>query len=144
MRLSRFTDIGLRALMVMSARPERIPAGTLAEIHGVSRAHLTKSLQRLASLGLVDTQPGPGGGFRLSRDPADVRLGDLVRDMEPSMALAECFAPGSTCVLTGSCRLAGALDGAKTAFLDELNRYTLADLVAPHRSKLVRLVANHG
>ncbi len=139
MRLSRFTDIGLRALMYLGARGDRTSARQVAEAYDVSKDHVIKSLQALAGLGLVESTPGRGGGFRLSCDPSDVRLGDLIRDLEPSMALAECFQAHSTCPLTPSCGLAGALSDAERAFIDALNRRSLADVIRANRAQLVQL-----
>jgi Rrf2 family nitric oxide-sensitive transcriptional repressor len=149
MRLTRFTDISLRALMYLGAHGER-PVST-AEMSArlrVSKDHLMKSLQSLAGLGLVAGARGRGGGFRLARAGASIRLGGLVRSLERSHGLAECFADGSTCPLTGGCRLAGVLREAETAFYDVLEEYTVADLLVANRLELVQLggtraVAHH-
>jgi len=143
MRLSRFTDIGLRSLMYLGARGERASARAVADAYGVSKDHVMKSLQALTDLGLVDATPGRYGGFRLACDPGAVRLGQLVQDLEPSMALAECFQADSTCPLTSACELAVALEQAQRAFIDTLNRYTLADLVRSNRPQLVQLDYAH-
>lgn len=140
MRLSRFTDIGLRAVMHLGAHPgERMSARAVADAYGVSKDHVMKSLQALSALGVVDAEPGRLGGFQLVHDPATLRLGALVAELEPSMDLAECFREESVCPLTGACGLADALDGARGAFLDALDRYTVADLVAANRPRLVEL-----
>lgn len=139
MRLSRFTDIGLRALMYLGARRERASAREVAEAYGVSKDHVMKSLQALAALGLVESTPGRSGGFRISCDPHRVRLGDLIRDLEPSMALAECFQGDSSCPLTPSCGLAGALATAERAFIDALNEHSLAEIVQMNQPQLVQL-----
>ncbi|HET9948723.1 MAG TPA: Rrf2 family transcriptional regulator [Longimicrobiales bacterium] len=140
MRLTRFSDISLRALMYLGAHPERaVPAAEMSERLRVSRDHLMKSLQALAALGVVSGSRGRGGGFRLGGRAAGVRIGELVRRLEPGFELAECFGPASRCPLTGGCRLAGALREAQQAFLDTLDRYTLDDLVAAERPVLVGL-----
>ncbi len=53
----------------------------------------------------------------------------MVRQLEPSHALVECFGTRSHCLLDPACRLKGALDGALQAFLAALDRVSLADLV---------------
>ena len=105
----------------------------------VSREHLAKALQSLSALGLVRGTRGRGGGFRLTGEGDDIRIGTLVRELEPSLAMAECFEPVSRCPLTGNCRLAGVLAEGQRAFFDTLDRYTLADLLAADRSQLVQL-----
>jgi len=139
MRLSRFTDIGLRALMYIAAHGRNVSAREVADAFDVSRDHVTKSMQGLVGQGALTSTPGRNGGFRLHTDPAALRLGDLVRALEPSLELAECFSPESTCPLTDACELTCALADARDAFFAALNRYTLADLVAASRWGLVQI-----
>ncbi|TCM83543.1 Rrf2 family transcriptional regulator [Rhodovulum steppense] len=129
MRLTQFTDFGLRALMRLAGRPERgFATAELAEEFGVSRHHLAKVVARLAAAGLVETRRGGGGGLRLARPAAEIRLGEVVRLLEADQALVECFAAdGGACTLTPDCRLKGRLARAEAAFLAELDRATLAD-----------------
>lgn len=144
MRLTHFSDIGLRALMYLGAHPGRpVPTGEIALRLRVSKDHLMKSLQALSELGLVSGTRGRGGGFALAPAGTRMRLGALVRQLEPDMALAECFLPDSTCPLTGHCRLAGVLSEAKGRFLETLDQYTLADLVEADRTRLVQLEGMH-
>jgi Rrf2 family nitric oxide-sensitive transcriptional repressor len=105
----------------------------------VSREHLMKSLQALSGMGLVEAVRGRGGGFCLSGKGNEIRIGALVRDLEPSLAMAECFEPNSTCPMTGRCRLAGVLGEAQNSFFQTLDRYTLADLLHADRPVLVQL-----
>ena len=140
MRLTRFSDIGLRALMYLGAHSERtVPAAEISRAMNVSADHLMKTLQALDALGLVRGTRGRGGGFALARAGATIHLGALVRSLEPSQALAECFGRESRCPLTGGCRLAGALREAERAFFEVLDRYTLDDLLEADGDQLVQL-----
>jgi Rrf2 family transcriptional regulator, nitric oxide-sensitive transcriptional repressor len=136
MRLMNFTDFGLRALMLLGAAPERARTSEdLARALGVSRHHLVKVLQQLAAAGYVRTMRGLGGGVRLARPAASIRLGEVVAHLERGQPLVECFrADGGACPLTPACRLRGALSRARAAFLDSLNGETLADCVATRPS----------
>ncbi len=135
MRLTSFTDYGLRALMRMAGAPGR--ALSTAELAGelrISRNHLTKIVQVLARAGYVSTRRGGGGGAMLARPADEIRLGDLVRLLEQGQALVECFAEGGgTCTLTGDCRLKHRLRSAEESFLRDLNRSTLAQIASPSR-----------
>ena len=139
MRLSRYTDIGLRALLYVGTRDRRVSAREVSDAFNVSRDHVTKSLQGLVALGALTSTPGRSGGFTLRRDPREIRLGQIIRDLEPSLALAECFTPDSTCPMTSSCELASALYQARAAFFDSLDRYSIADLIEKDRPALVQL-----
>jgi Rrf2 family transcriptional regulator, nitric oxide-sensitive transcriptional repressor len=140
MRLTRFSDISLRALMYLGAhRLRAVSTSEMALGLSVSKDHLMKSLQALTDLGLVSSTRGRRGGFRLVATGTDIRLGALVRELEPDMALVECFAPASTCPLTGHCGLADVLSEARDRFFETLDRHTLADLLEAERPQLVQL-----
>ncbi|TYO89242.1 RrF2 family transcriptional regulator [Oceanicella actignis] len=133
MRLTAFTDYGLRMLMRMAAAPERaFSTAELAEELGLSRHHLTKIMQRLARGGVVVTRRGAGGGATLARPAAEISLGAAVRLLEEGQPLVACLARGGEgCALDGRCRLKSRLRAAEAAFLAELDRATLADVALP-------------
>lgn len=135
MRLTSFTDYGLRMLMRMASAPgTAFSTADLAEEFRLSRNHLTKIMQQLARGGIVETRRGGGGGAMLSKDPAAVRLGDVVRLLEQGQALVECFGPaGGDCTVEGCCRLRARLRQAESRFIEDLNRSTLADIALPVR-----------
>jgi Rrf2 family nitric oxide-sensitive transcriptional repressor len=58
-----------------------------------------------------------------------IKLGDVMRATEPDFALVECFTIDNRCLITPRCRLRGALKEALAAFIETLDRYTLADLI---------------
>lgn len=129
MRLTSFTDYGLRVLMRLGGEPDRaFSAADLATEFRVSRNHLAKVISALAGAGLLETRRGGGGGAVLARRPEEIRLGDVVAMLEADQALVECFSPqGNGCTLTPRCRLKARLAHAENAFIADLNRSTLAD-----------------
>ncbi len=135
MRLTDFTDFGLRALMRLAGEPDRLfTTDGLATELNVSRNHLTKIVSGLARTGFVVTQRGAGGGFRLARPAAAITLGAVVRALEDRHALVECFgSDGGGCSLTPKCRLKSKLKAAEEAFLSELDKTTLAECAYPLR-----------
>lgn len=130
MRLTSFTDYGLRMLMRMAATPERaFSTAELAREFGLSRNHLAKIMQKLASGGIVETRRGGGGGAVLAQPADRIRLGAVIRLLEEGQLLVECFAAaGSACTIDGRCRLKARLHAAEARFFDELDRSTLADI----------------
>ncbi|MGV6806053.1 MAG: RrF2 family transcriptional regulator [Ruegeria sp.] len=131
MRLTSFTDFGLRILMRMAGTPERaFSTAELAKEFKVSRAHLAKVISALANGGYLKTRRGGGGGAVLAHRPEDIRLGDVVQLLEAGQAIVECFsADGSACTLTPNCLLKERLRQAEATFLEDLNRSTLADCI---------------
>lgn len=135
MRLTSFTDFGLRALMRLAGDPERtVTTGEIAKEFAISPNHLTKVVRELAREGFIETRRGADGGFRLARSADSITIGAVVRALERREALVECFrADGGACVLTPLCRVKGRLVAAREAFLSELDRTTLEDCAYPHR-----------
>jgi Rrf2 family nitric oxide-sensitive transcriptional repressor len=131
MQLTRFTDYSLRVLIHLGSHPDtQATVAGIASAYDISRHHLTRVVHQLGLKGYIETVRGKGGGFRLARRPELIRIGDVVRDMEPGFELAECFRPGDTaCRLLPSCALRPALAEAGRAFLSSLDGYTLADLL---------------
>ncbi|SNT18629.1 RrF2 family transcriptional regulator [Antarctobacter heliothermus] len=136
MNLTSFTDYGLRMLMRMASAPDR--AFSTADLAGefkLSRDHLAKIMQRLARGGIVETRRGAKGGATLRHDPAEIRIGDVVRLLEEGQALVECFVPdGGNCTIDGCCRLKSRLRHAEARFIEDLNRSTLADIALRDRA----------
>lgn len=132
MRLLAATDFALRLLMRLGADPaRRRSTEDLAQEIGVPRNHLHKIVQDLAEGGFVRTQRGARGGVELAQDPAEIRIGDVVRRFETAQALVECFRPdGGACCLTPECRLRSVLWQAREAFLGRLDATTLAECLA--------------
>jgi Rrf2 family nitric oxide-sensitive transcriptional repressor len=137
MRLTSFTDYGLRTLMRLAGEPDFLfTTDQIAQEFAISRNHLTKVVGELASAGFIVTQRGIKGGFRLACAPEDIRIGEVVRRLEARHALVECFrTDGGLCVLTPKCRLKSKLAAAAEKFLAELDRTTLAECAYPSRGR---------
>ncbi len=125
--------------MYIAAQGRNVSAREVAEAFGVSRDHVTKSMQGLVALGALSSTPGRNGGFQMDADPETLKLGRLVRSLEPNLDIAECFGEESTCPLTDACELTHALADARDAFFASLDRYTLADLVRGTYQGLVQI-----
>lgn len=130
MRLTNFSDYALRVLLYAAARNDTlITIEETARVYRISRAHLMKVVNQLTRAGYLTAVRGRSGGLELAMSPDKIRLGDVVRATEPDFALVECFAPDNRCLITPRCRLRGVLKEALAAFIETLDRYTLADLV---------------
>jgi Rrf2 family transcriptional regulator, nitric oxide-sensitive transcriptional repressor len=131
-QLTLHADYSLRVLLYLAHHPEHIvTTQEVSDAYGISRNHLVRVMQTLQRHGWVELSSGRFGGARLTKEPAAIGLGAVVRAAEPGFALVECFEGGdNSCPITSVCRLKGVLDEALRSFLAVLDRHTLADLVA--------------
>ena len=130
MQLNAFTDYSLRVLVYAALRPDhQCVTADVAEAFGVSRHHMVKVVHALQRFGYVETVRGRRGGFRLATAPDRIRLGDVVRRTEGTLALVECFESESRCPLTRACGIKRALGDAAAAFFAVLDRWTVADAI---------------
>ncbi|WP_420064124.1 nitric oxide-sensing transcriptional repressor NsrR [Pectobacterium colocasium] len=128
MQLTSFTDYGLRALIYMASLPggKMTSISEVTEVYGVSRNHMVKIINQLSRAGLVMAVRGKNGGIRLGKPADTIRIGDVVRELEP-LTLVNCS--HEFCHITPACRLKQVLQQAVQNFLQELDQYTLADMV---------------
>jgi Rrf2 family transcriptional regulator, nitric oxide-sensitive transcriptional repressor len=131
-QLSLHGEYALRVLLYLGAHPERIVStAEISGAYGISKNHLVRVMQTLSEDGYLHLIPGRAGGVALAKEPHLIRLGDVVRQTEPTLRLAECFdATNNTCGIAPVCSLKPVLKEALSSFLATLNRYTLADLLA--------------
>lgn len=141
MQLTRFTDLGLRAMMLLSAgefADKRVTTGRIAASAGASENHIAKAVSRLVELGLVEARRGRIGGLSLTEAGRTASVGWLVRELEGDREVVSC--QGETaCPLIAGCRLRHALARAKEAFYAELDNYTVSDLARSPTLNLIQL-----
>lgn len=102
-------------------------AESLAERTKVPRRYLHKVLQDLVRAGLVRSQPGPGGGYGLAREPETVTILDVVQAVSPWERIRHC--PLGLASHTKLCPLHKELDQQYGAMEEAFSRVTLAQLV---------------
>lgn len=142
MRLTSHTDYALRVLMALSMSTDRfVSVAVLAERFGVSMTHLQKVVQHLVHTGWISSARGRGGGVRLAMSPSEIRIGAVVRSIEPDFALVACLSAEGTCPLAAGCGLQAAICEARSAFFAVLDGHTLASVADSARSPaLLRLM----
>jgi Rrf2 family nitric oxide-sensitive transcriptional repressor len=146
-QLTRYTDYGLRVLMLVASRPDETVSTTdLARALRVSRNHLLKVVNRLCELDWLQAKRGPSGGVSFAARSESITVGEIVRTLESQLDLVECFSPRTnTCPLLPACRLAPLLRRAQEAFLAVLDEVTLGDLVArPAELRAVTMLLETG
>jgi Rrf2 family nitric oxide-sensitive transcriptional repressor len=130
MRLTQYTDYGLRLLIYLSTAPERSASvREVAEAFDISRPHLNKVALELSKNGVVKSRRGRGGGLKLASPPDRIVLGTIIRLLEPDFHFVECMRPDNQCVITPACKLREICKQAQEAVIGVFDRYTLGDLL---------------
>ncbi|ANS69750.1 hypothetical protein SLINC_7526 [Streptomyces lincolnensis] len=142
MRLTKFTDLALRAVMrlAVSEQDEPLTTREVAETMGVPATHMAKAITRLQHLGVLEARRGRGGGLELTELGRHASVGWLVRELEGEGEVVACD-DDPPCPLRAACRLRRALREAQEAFYATLDPLTVTDLVtSPTGPVLVGLV----
>lgn len=132
MRLTLYTDYSLRVLIYLGLKgnDQLSTIQEIADRYNISKNHLMKVTYDLGQLGLIETIRGRGGGIRLKVAPKDINIGKLVRHTEEDFHIVDCFnRENPLCIISPSCQLKHVLYEALQAFLNVLDRYTLADFL---------------
>lgn len=141
MQISLFSDYALRTLIYLGLHPgRRVTLQELANAYGISLDHLRKVVHRLVQLGYIDSRRGRNGGLQLALPPRDIHAGEVIKAMEPT-AVEPIDCKGRECRIVGVCKLQGALGRAMRRFYEELDQYSLADLMTNREELLARLPA---
>ena len=132
MKLTQFTDYALRTLMFLATTPaERIStAKEISEAFNLSYNHIVKVVHSLSKHGYIKSRKGKGGGILLAKPADQINLGEIVCCLEPDLDIVECFSINGTCSITPICKLKHVFADARKAFVDELEKYTLANIVS--------------
>ncbi|MEV4941412.1 RrF2 family transcriptional regulator [Streptomyces zaomyceticus] len=130
MRLTKFTDLALRAVMrlAVTAPEESATTREVAASMDVPYAHMAKVVTRLQHLGVVEARRGRGGGLVLTERGRRSSVGWLARTLEGDEEVVACEGD-PPCPLRTACRLRGALREAQEAFYRALDPLTVAELV---------------
>lgn len=132
MRLSSLADY---AVVMMSAAARhcggagRLNATALAHETGLPLPTVQKLVSRLSAAGLIESQRGTGGGFRLSRPPAAISLADMVEAIEGPIAMTACVDHGAHgCCVEEACRVKPHWNAVNGAVRGALAGVSLAQL----------------
>jgi len=132
LRLSKLTDYGVVLMRGIAAAPA--PGGALttrelAALAGLPTATASKLLKALHRAGLLESQRGLRGGYRLARPAAAISVAEVVRALEGPIALTDCQAhTDDRCRLLRVCPLRGPLHAINRSVVAALEGLTLAQL----------------
>lgn len=122
----------VRAMVALARLPEGVYGGAAKIAHEIRapQNYLGKLLQALARAGLVISQKGLGGGFRLARDADEITLYDVVEPLEHLSRWSGCLLGQRECSDEAACGIHEQWKRVRNAYLRLLTRTTISDLLA--------------
>jgi Rrf2 family protein len=130
MILPQTAEYALRAMAQLANLPQEssVRAKDLSVLTGVPEPYLAKIMRRLAAAGLLRSEKGHGGGFKLSRSPSRIRFIDVLRALDIDLEENRCAFGWEQCSAKHPCLLHPAFSHLKEATLEWATKTTLAEL----------------
>ncbi|MDQ2801739.1 MAG: SUF system Fe-S cluster assembly regulator [Pseudomonadota bacterium] len=128
LRLSKLTDYAVVVLVRLAASDGVQTSPRIAAATGIPEPTVAKVLKALAGSGLVASQRGAHGGYRLMRPLAAIPIVDVIAAIDGPIALAACVDGGVGCEVERLCPVRGRWDPVNDAIQQALTAITLADM----------------
>ncbi len=129
LRLSKLTDYAVVVLVRLSGGCVVQTSPGIAASTGIPEPTVAKVLKALGASGLVASQRGARGGYRLMRPLAAIPVADVIAAVEGPIALTACVEGSSNeCESRGLCPMRGRWDPVNEAIHQALSNITLADM----------------
>jgi FeS assembly SUF system regulator len=153
LRLTKKADYSLIALKHFAARhgesvPQAVSAKEVADAYGIPLPLLSKLLQKLTKVGLLISEHGTNGGYRLARDPRQITALEVIRTIDGPIILTECFTEHAHCDHTDRCSVRRPLRRIHEGILRLLENVTIQtmledseDVSSPSGSPLIALTS---
>lgn len=132
MMISTRGRYALRVIIDLAERADNnyIPMKEVAERQGISLKYLEKILPALAKNNLIEGVQGKGGGYRLTREPKDYSVGEILRLTEGDLAPVSCLeCNAEPCQHVDGCRTFPMWNKLNDIINDYLDGVTIADLM---------------
>lgn len=107
----------------------------ISERQKISVKYLDNIIASLKTAGLITTTRGRKSGYRITRQPAEIRMIDIYRAFEPEISVVDCMSSNHLCDLACSCGAKEFWEGLNESIIKYFQNHTLADLVRNHREK---------
>ncbi len=139
LKVSQKTEYAMRAMVELALRREKdgdalVPARAIAEAQHIPVRFLEQQLGALHKADLVQSFRGAGGGCRLSRDPAEIRVADVIDAIEGPLYPMSCLnEEDHRCFQDSRCGLQELWGDVHIAIRQVFEKTTVADLAARHR-----------
>ena len=128
MKISAKARSGLRILLDVAlhethARPRTIKE--IADAQGISEKFISRIVVPLRERGMIKSERGKLGGFRLAQAPSDITLLAVIETLQGPISLVDCVADKARCVGSGTCVARSVWTDVNTAVRAALRGMTL-------------------
>jgi FeS assembly SUF system regulator len=134
LKLTKKADYGLIAVrhLTMAASRSRTSASAkdIADTYQIPLPLLSKVLQKLARGGLLASEQGTNGGYRLARAAQDISALEVIRAIDGPIILTQCFTEHTGCDHSALCPVREPLRKVHEGILGLLANISLADLAS--------------
>ncbi len=132
LRFTKRADYGLMAMHYIAAHGDEgaVSAKRIAEEFHIPGELLAKILQRLAKHQLITSHNGPKGGYVLTRRPAAITVGQVVRAIEGPIEIVSCMTDGDGCPQYSRCNLRRPVQKIQASISRLLDTMTLSELAS--------------
>ena len=131
MRVSAKVDYALRAMTELAeASPSLMTGEQLATAQKIPPKFLESILAQLRNGGLVASQRGAEGGYRLAKPPEEISVADVIRELEGPIATVRGVRPDELEYSGPATRLRDIWLELRSQMRGVLEQTTLADLIA--------------
>lgn len=130
-RVSTRGRYALRAMvdLALHADGEPVLRQEIAERQDISADYVAQLFRPLHAAGLVEGVKGPGGGYRLARDAAEITASDVIEAVEGPVAVVHCALPeDDSCDRVEGCATHLLWTRLSAVMTEFLNSVTLQDL----------------
>lgn len=129
LKLTKKADYGLIALRhLASRRGASASTKEIADSYHIPLPLLSKVLQKLVRSGLLTSEQGTNGGYRLSRPPQEITTLEAIRAIDGPIILTHCFTEHTDCGQSQSCPVREPLRKVHEGILRLLSGITISDL----------------
>jgi FeS assembly SUF system regulator len=133
LRLSKLTDYAVVVLVRLSEESGIQTSGGIAGTTGVPEPTVAKVLKIMTTAGLVLSQRGARGGYRLARPLATISIAEVIIAIDGPIALTACVEHSAmVCDSSSLCPVKGRWDPVNSAIQDALSAISLADMRPSH------------
>ena len=136
MKYSKATNYALHTMVFLTRNPKgkSMSVESLAEIQKLSPTYLSKILTKLVKAGLIESNPGVNGGYRISKRPQEISFLDVIYAIEGQTSLFSCSSEHNDSFHHQGCLIEQVMVDAENNMKEELSKKFIIDIA--HKMEL--------